>query len=151
MENISTSLRNAVTSSERQRKNSVRIFISKDLKLGKRKKSIIVHFVKYVDRALCLQSNYNIFFVSERRKFGIETTGLFLDNNALIYCKNRLLVDVLRSTAHELVHAKLEEERMGDEDNFTHFNNPDEDRANLLSGEILNAYTEVVGHWIYEV
>ena len=62
-----------------------------------------------------------------------------------------MLIDIMRSIAHELVHAKQEETRKITKQDFLHFDNPSEDEANELAGEIINAYTEVVGREIYEL
>ena len=135
------------------RNASARIFLSNDAQYNEEKKKLFVHFVKYVMRALSLRENYKIYIVTNRHEYGIKTTAGFLDrhNTMLIYCKGRAFVDVLRSIAHEFVHGKQHEFGLKFGHNFLHFDNELENEANELAGDLLNAYTEVMGHdKIYE-
>ena len=136
------------------RNASVKIYLSKDVQFDEKKKKLFIHFAKYVMRALSLRENYKIYIVTDRHKYGIKTTADFLDGNntMYIYCKGRAFVDVLRSIAHEFVHGKQHEFGLKFGHNFLHFDNDLEDEANKFAGELINAYTEVMGHdKIYEI
>lgn len=135
------------------RKASLKIFLSEDAQYSEERKKLFVHFAKYVMRALSLRENYKIYIVTDRRKYGIKTTADFLngDNSMYIYCKGRAFVDVLRSIAHEFVHGKQHEFGLKFGHHFLHFDNELEDEANKFAGELVNAYSEVMGHdKIYE-
>lgn len=142
-----------IRSLEKRKKSRIRIYVSKSLNYGAEKNKILVHFSRYALTALTLKKNYRIYVVDERLKYGIETTGVFLNENRsmYIYASGRLLVDVLRSIAHEFVHAKQHEIGVEGDHRFLHFDNQLEDEANEFAGEVLNAYTEVMGHWLYEL
>lgn len=130
-----------------------RILVSKSLNIPRDRKLLLKHFFKYCVRALKLKEKYKVLIADERREYGIETTAVYSesDHTVAIYGKGRAFVDILRSLAHELVHAKQHEFGLKFGHNFLHFNNDMEDEANAVAGEILNAYTEVMGHdRIYE-
>lgn len=151
MNDIATIMAPVLASQKRQRENLVKIFVTRDLGFDETKKSTVQHFVNYVDRALCLERDYEVYLVSDKRKYGIETTAAFINEKIMIFCKGRMLIDIMRSIAHEMVHAKHEEEGKMTSHDFLHFDNPSEDEANELAGEIVNAYTEVMGRQIYDL
>lgn len=134
-------------------KSKSKIFLSQSVHYDDERKTLISHFVRYAMRALSIRENYTIYIVDDRRRYGIKTTADYVenDNSIFIYAKGRAFVDVLRSIAHEFVHAKQHEFGIKFGHNFLHFNNDLEDEANALAGEIINAYSEVMGHnKIYE-
>lgn len=130
-----------------------KILVSQQLEFSQDRKLLLKHFFRYCVRALKLRNKYTIMIVDNRQKYEISTTAVY-DNEqhkVLIYGKGRAFVDILRSLAHELVHAKQHEFGLKFGHNFLHFNNEMEDEANSTAGEILNAYTDVMGHdRIYE-
>lgn len=130
-----------------------RILVSKSLNLPAVRRKILRHYVNYCFRALRLSKSYKILIVDDRHKFGIETTAVYsnTDSKISVFGRGRAFVDILRSIAHELVHAKQHESGDDLSQHFLHFNNEFEDEANLVAGEMLNAYTDVMGHdEIYE-
>ena len=87
------------------------IKISKNLQMSPERIKLLRHFIAYVFRAIQLKRDYKIFFVDDRHEWGLETTGSFTESKGVIviYARGRALVDILRSTAHEFVHAKQSE------------------------------------------
>jgi hypothetical protein len=134
-------------SREKQTASHSQIFISRSLEFQEEKKKILRHFVNYVMRALGTEEDYKIYLVDDRHKFGIFTTADYLrgSQQMFVYAKGRALIDILRSIAHEFVHVKQYE--AGDlSKHYLHFDNESEDEANELAGELVNAYSEVMGH-----
>lgn len=132
---------------EKSRKSKCRIFMSKDIDYGQERKELFPHFVKYIIRAMSLTGDYKVYIVSDRHRYGIKTTADYLDESKsmYVYAKDRSFIDVLRSIAHEFVHAKQHEVGLKF-DHYLHFDNDLEDEANSIAGEMVNAYTEVMGH-----
>ena len=132
---------------------NVTVYIGKALNLSDEQKSIIFEFTKFCDRALHLLERYKVYLVSSRKKYGIKTTGAFVDdsNEVWVYSEDRRLIDILRTISHEFVHAKQYEANRHYEPDFLHFSSRNEDEANYMSGAILNAFAEVVGEIVYEL
>lgn len=107
----------------------------------------LFHFVDYCHRALGLEDNYTCYFVKSREDNGIKTTGRCVPQTKemWIVAGGRAFIDVLRTTAHELSHMSIFEQGRN-EANSLHFSSNIEDEANMLAGELVNAYCEVVGH-----
>ena len=114
--------------------------------------ALLKKFVPYCARALNLKRDYVGFLTMEREKYDIRTTG-YCDNKKgefYVYCKNRAFVDILRTISHELNHLSQYERGKFDHDDL-HFSSEAEDEANALAGELVNAFSEVMGYdVIYE-
>jgi Zn-dependent peptidase ImmA (M78 family) len=69
-------------------------------------------FLNFCCDELNLTKKFHCYIVADREKYGIKTTAYYLDdgNKIAVYGKNRMLGDVLRSIAHELVHQLQHEE-----------------------------------------
>jgi hypothetical protein len=133
--------------------SNIRIFIEKTLRVNDEIKRILEIYAQYCSRALSLNDDYKCYLVSNREKHGIETTAVceFGAKKIKIFCRGRLLPDVLRSIAHEMFHLKQLENGMRPEKSDLHFSSDLEDGANEAAGKLLNAFTEVMGHAeIYE-
>lgn len=67
---------------------------------------VIKEFVDFCCDELNIENNFLCKIVSDRAKYGIKTTAFYLHekNLLVIYGKNRMLGDILRSVAHELTH-----------------------------------------------
>jgi hypothetical protein len=71
--------------------------------LGEEKSEVINHFIKFLQRKFPLENDFKVVFLGER--LGKMTTGSRTTKNVLkILAKNRMLIDVLRTLAHEWVH-----------------------------------------------
>jgi hypothetical protein len=80
------------------------------------------------------------------------TTGMYDPSNNKIYvrCGGRLLVDCLRSLAHEVVHHHQKER--GDLENpIQDIGGPEENEANAVAGSLIKEYSYKFGKKIYEL
>jgi len=87
---------------------------------------IVKEFVKFLQNNGPLKSDVNI------------TTGKQQDNTITIFAKDRLLVDVLRTLAHEWIHI-LQTQNMKTMPNL---DRPSEDHANSLAGYWLRQFNK---------
>lgn len=102
-------------------------------------KETIDKFIKFCNKGLGLKQSCDITFLDEPD--GDMTTGCYspLDRSIKILSGKRALVDILRSIAHELVHAKQHQENRllpGDGDDGS----PIENEANALAGVIMRKF-----------
>lgn len=102
-------------------------------------KDIIDKFVNTCKHDLNIQSPCDIGFVDEPDDD--MTTGCFspVNREIKIMTKNRALVDILRSVAHELVHAKQHEDGRLKPDSGDD-GSPIENEANSLAGVIMRRF-----------
>jgi len=108
---------------------------------------LLKEFVPYCVRSLDLEDSYNGILTNDRHKYDIETTGMCNKDGKefYVYCKGRGFPDVLRTIAHELTHFS-QYERGVFSHNDIHFSSDAEDEANMLAGELLSAFAEVIGY-----
>ena len=99
----------------------------------------IDRFIKFCNKGLDIKNPCNVMFVDEPEE-GM-TTGCFdpINRDIKVLSGERALVDILRSVAHELVHAKQhEDDRLtpgcGDD------GHPIENEANSLAGVIMRKF-----------
>ena len=100
-----------------------------------------------------MKNDYKCYLVANREKHKIQTTAVcrFNEGKIKIFCRGRLLPDVLRSIAHEMFHLKQLESGLHPKASDLHFSSALEDGANEVAGRLLNAFTDVMGHdEIYE-
>lgn len=125
-----------------------KLYISKTLEDYYNSADIISDFVNLCCKELSIENdcNFNIYFVDDREKHGIKTTAFFdpTNNTIKIYAKGRMLIDSLRSLAHEMTHMMQSE--MGlitgpvkDEGGFH------EDQANAKAGLIVKRFIKRSG------
>lgn len=126
----------------------LRIFISDSLDFESQDKKIISDFCKYAAAQMKLEKDYNCYISADRRKSGIKTTGIciFDRDEIKVYGKNRALVDILRSIAHEMFHLRQNElgvvpQRIRNK----HFAEPLEWHANIAAGSIVSKFASSVG------
>jgi Zn-dependent peptidase ImmA (M78 family) len=111
------------------------------LQLNDDKKAIIKSFVDYIVKKLGLQKIPKINFVAER--VGKMTTGAYspADDTIHVLYGQRLLADVLRTLAHELVHAQQRKDKKFDlKSTVQDAGGPIEDEANAKAGEYLKTF-----------
>jgi Zn-dependent peptidase ImmA (M78 family) len=128
------------------------LFTSYDLVPSGDKKKLMRAFVDFCSRSLFLEQNYDVYVVDNREKHSIVTTAIcFPEQGKLyVYGKGRSFPDMLRSIAHELTHM-MQHEKGGLEYHELHFSSDQEDEANKFAGELLNAFSAVIGYEkIYE-
>lgn len=111
--------------------------------LGDKKEKIIGEFVKFVKNELGIENLPKM--VIQNHRNGLKTTANYdytkEDKVIKICAKNRALVDVLRSLAHELVHHKQWE------DGRLEVRPPDiggeiEDEANAKAGQYIKLFAK---------
>lgn len=117
--------------------------ICKKLNLDPTLVALMHDFTNYCADALPIRGNFIINVVSDRKPYGIPTTGAYFvgQNKINVYGKNRALVDVLRSIAHEMTHMMQEEKDMLEfpvQDAGGHI----EDEANAKAGELIKLFAK---------
>ena len=97
---------------------------------------IVKEFIKFLQNNGPLKSDVVILFQDKRNEN--ITTGKKFDNTITIFAKDRLLVDVLRTLAHEWIHI-LQTQNMKTMPNL---DRPSEDHANSLAGYWLRQFNK---------
>jgi hypothetical protein len=122
---------------------SKKLFISKSLNIPRDKTLLVGDFCNYCASSLPINGSFEIHIVSDRDLHNIKTTAHYNTGRGIItvYGKNRALVDILRSVAHELTHM------MQDENNMLNgviqdAGGPIEDEANARAGELIKLYAK---------
>jgi hypothetical protein len=95
---------------------------------------VVKDFVSMIQTELPLTNDVNINFVPERDVK--MTTGVrFPKGKIFVLSGNRLLIDILRTLAHEWVH-EYQHQKMGlkDDQKIQNIGGPEENMANILSG-----------------
>ena len=105
------------------------------------KKAIIQKFMEFTIDYLGIHGKVNL--ILTKHKTDIRTTAFYNNELSLIkiYIKNRAIVDILRSIAHEMVHHK--QNQRGDLENNPHAGDdgsPEENEANAKAGELIRIF-----------
>lgn len=103
---------------------------------------VIKDFVHMIQSEMPLKKDIHINFVPERNVK--MTTGVrFPKGNIFILTGNRLLIDILRTLAHEWVH-EYQHQRLGIKDNqkIQNIGGPEENMCNILSGIFVKQFEE---------
>lgn len=105
------------------------------------KKVITQKFMEFVIDHLGIDGEVTAILTND--KDGIRTTAVYNNAHASIkvYIKNRALVDILRSLAHEMVHHK--QNQRGDLKDNPHAGDdgsPEENEANAKAGELIRIF-----------
>jgi hypothetical protein len=101
---------------------------------------VVKDFVSMIQTELPLTNDVNINFVPERDVK--MTTGVrFPKGKIFVLSGNRLLIDILRTLAHEWVH-EYQHQKMGLKDNekIQDIGGPEENMANTLSGIFIKKF-----------
>lgn len=125
-----------------------KLYISKSLKDYYDSVDTISEFIDLCCKELSIdgECKFSIYFVDDREKHGIKTTAFFdpSDNTIKIYARGRMIMDSLRSLAHEMTHMMQNE--MGlitgpvkDEGGFH------EDQANAKAGLLVKRFIKRSG------
>ena len=121
-----------------------KLYLSKQLDLTPRKIILIGDFINYCAKSLPIKSReMEIYLVDSRDDYNISTTAYYAPgkNIIAIYCKNRALVDICRSIAHEMTHMLQDEQGMlvGNIQDVGGFH---EDHANAKAGELIKSFAK---------
>jgi len=121
----------------------MKLYIDKNLNINPEKIDIMSQFCAFCAEHLPIQGEFKIFVVSDRPSHNISTTALYEVNNntCRIYAKNRALVDVCRSIAHEMTHMMQDEMGLlrGHIQDAGGFH---EDQANARAGELIKRFAK---------
>ncbi len=87
-------------------KNKFTLNVDKQLKFDDKKQNTSKKFLNFCCDELDLKKHFTCNIVNDKKENGIKTSAFYMPNEDLIvvYGKNRMLGDILRSIAHELVH-----------------------------------------------
>lgn len=117
------------------------LYIDNDLKYNDFQVGVIREFVRMVIKELGITEYFDLVLTTDREKYGIKTTAYYMRKKKLvvIYAKGRMIGDVMRSTAHELVHhLQYFEDRVPD--NPQDVGGEIEDEANALAGMLVKLF-----------
>lgn len=124
--------------------------IHSDTKLSPQSKALLLDFVKFCKNKLEINSlpESIILFKSRDEQHGMTTGGYDPHSMTItVLAGRRLLLDILRSVAHELTHHKQNERgnllEMVDEYD-TDLNTPYENEAYERSGNLIKEWTRIV-------
>jgi Zn-dependent peptidase ImmA (M78 family) len=113
--------------------------------LDENKESKLTEFVKFVKKELGIKNMPEILVKATRD--GLKTTANYdyrQENKVVkVYGKNRALVDVMRSIAHELVHHKQYEDGRLDGPKPPDIGGEIEDEANAKAGQFIKMYSRM--------
>ena len=101
-------------------------------------------FIKFLQSQVSLDKDIHIGFDADRNGTPM-TTGVRLPNhNIRILAKDRLLIDVLRTLAHEWVH-EYQHQKMGlkDTTKIQNIGGPEENMSNVLSGIYIKKFAKM--------
>lgn len=130
-----------------------KLVVSADLDMNPQRVQLLGKFCVYCMDELGMSEGVDtvIYVESDRGKNGIQTTAFYNPSNdeVKVYGKNRAMVDICRSIAHELVHMSqrvrgLLNQPTKDIGGFH------EDEANAVAGQIIKMFAKNVSREIYE-
>jgi hypothetical protein len=105
------------------------------------KKAIVQKFMDFVIDNLGIDGKVNV--VLTNHKNDIKTTAYYDYTKPLIkiYIKNRAIVDILRSIAHEMVHhMQMQRGELKNNPNAGDDGSPQENEANAKAGELIRIF-----------
>ena len=120
-----------------------RLYVSDGVNITPENSLLAGDFINFCADNLPLRGDFEIYVVSDRESHNIDTTAAYHigKNIVKVYGKNRALVDILRSIAHELTHLMQDEGGMlvGD---IQDAGGSIEDEANARAGELIKLYAK---------
>lgn len=102
---------------------------------------VVADFVNFAKKYLGIKDDIKVELAFERTP-DLKTTAYYdMDGRVKIYVKNRAIIDVCRSIAHELVHHLQNlEGRLKDANKDGEDGSPIENEANAVAGVIIRKY-----------
>jgi len=129
------------------------LIVDDDLDFDKKKMATTKTFLNFCCEELGLKEKFVCKIVSDRKSNGIKTTAYYEDSQKLVmvYGKDRMLGDIMRSVAHELVH-QLQHEENRIEYPVQDVGGEIEDEANAKAGAIVKKFikTNKMGGHMFE-
>lgn len=115
--------------------------IDNELSFDDKKINTVKKFLNYCCDELNLDNKFTCKIVFDRESNGVKTTAYYIDSDKLVvvYGKNRMLGDILRSVAHELVH-QMQHEEGRVEYPVQDVGGEIEDEANAKAGAIIKSF-----------
>ena len=119
--------------------NQIKILLREELETMP-KKAIVSKFIDFVSDNLDITNDLNVRLTNSKN--GITTTAVYdHDGNITVYIKNRAIVDILRSIAHEMVHHKQNENGLLTGSPSEGADGSDiENEANAKAGELIRIF-----------
>jgi hypothetical protein len=117
-------------------KNSTKFFTEEQI-------GVIQQFIQMLQKDISLKKDVDISFESNDTKVPI-TTGVRMPNHKIyVLAKGRLLVDIMRTIAHEWSH-EYQHQKLGvkDTDKIQDIGGPEENMANALSGMFVKKFVK---------
>lgn len=104
---------------------------------------IVEDFVSFACEVLSIDKNDIPDIILQSNRDGLKTTASYQTGLIRVYIKERALVDVLRSLAHELTHCKQDVEgRIINPQTDGKTGSPIENEANTMAGIIMRQFGE---------
>lgn len=114
---------------------------------------VIREFIRMTVDELNITTYFKVALAADREKSGIKTTAYYRDKDKLVmvYAKDRMLGDVMRSVAHEIVH-HLQYAKNMVPNNVPDIGGPIEDEANALAGVLIKLFLKnhPYGKYLFE-
>ncbi len=110
--------------------------------MTKPQKYTLYKFVKFVEKELGIKNPFKVTTSYNHDKF--KTTAYYNNQTGeiAVYVKGRLIIDILRSVAHELVHHnQFESGEIKNNDVVKDIGGKIEDDANAIAGQLVKKFT----------
>jgi Zn-dependent peptidase ImmA (M78 family) len=122
-------------------KEKFELLIDDELSFDDRKLVTTKKFLNFCCDELGLNDKFTCKIVFDRESNGVKTTAYYIDDNKLVvvYGKNRMLGDILRSIAHELIH-QLQHQEGRIEYPVQDIGGEIEDEANAKAGSLVKTF-----------
>jgi Zn-dependent peptidase ImmA (M78 family) len=119
--------------------NNIKYLLREELQMMP-KREIVGKFIDFVKDNLGITNYFKVNLTNDKN--GIRTTAVYSHNgNMVIYIKNRAMVDILRSIAHEMVHHKQNEDGLLTGDPSEGSDGSEiENEANAKAGELIRIF-----------
>lgn len=117
------------------------VFIEPGLNFDKNKTFLLKRFINFCIDELNIEGTFKAYIVDDRKKYSIVTTAYYKEGKKelVVYGKNRMLGDIMRSIAHELTHKKQYEENRVKHP-VQDVGGEIEDEANAKAGSIIKLF-----------
>ncbi len=122
-------------------KEKFELLVDSELLFDNKKMATTRKFLNFCCDELGLHDKFTCKIVFDRESHGIKTTAYYLDDGKLVvvYGKNRMLGDILRSVAHELIH-QLQHQEGRVEYPVQDIGGEIEDEANAMAGSLVKKF-----------
>jgi hypothetical protein len=118
----------------------MKVQLKKNKSISSEQSKVIQDFIKMIQQEAPLNRDVHISFIPER-DVNMTTGVRFPKGKIFILSGNRLLIDILRTLAHEWIH-EYQYQKMSLKDNqkIQDIGGPEENMANILSGIFIKKF-----------